>query len=164
MINSSIFLEQVTRAFLDAESAIASVVNKCLDATDFDKPTGIERSQMLEAIKNQLRPYVEAEMPGRVAALKFLARQPLNTFHSAWLSKSLREAERKYDCIVGIRVRGTYIRKAQYGGMEEEIRVVAAGQDPQGAVIYVWEEDKKFDPNMFDSDGYLLDSVPPNRR
>lgn len=155
MINASLFLESLINRLNETEKNISSFIDKQLDKLEEGNTHIIDKEKFIKEIQPDIYNIIKLEIPEKIVALKFIAKEPINSLHSAWLSKSLREAEIKFSTVVGVKIRNKYVRKAQFEQMEKNVCVVAAGKDPKGAVMYVFNEDQKFDPNIFDEDGYV---------
>ena len=155
MINRPLFLERLIDELDATAKAICIAIDRVFDSAQENTPCTVSRDEIIKCISEDIRDNITGGIPNRIVALKSGAREPVNRFHSAWLSKAIREAERKYGCMVGMKVGERYVRKSQFAELSPQIRVVAAGEDPEGAVMYILREEREFDPNMFDQDGFV---------
>lgn len=147
-------LGKVAHLFDSAAKSVASAIDARLDTAPENTPVEIDGKLIIDAVPEQLRELAQTEVGSRIFALRFESNAEPGRVHSAWLLKSIREAERDCECEVSLKIGNWYVRKAEFIETVQQVRIVAAGKDPKLAVLYVYQEDTKFDSKMFDVDGY----------
>jgi len=155
MSSEKLLLRNLAQLLDQSAAAISETIDRTLDSVREKTPVQVDHDRLAGAIPREVIGIVIRDIPPRLLAIRFAPKQPITNLHSAWIVRAIHEAERRCDCQVGIEIDGVYVHPHdQFPQLGQEIRLVSFGEDPAGALRYVVSEDDKFDPELFDQDGY----------
>ena len=81
---------------------------------------------------------------------------PAEKFNYSWLASKILEAERLFQSEIYTRRNGVYRKMTQFDTIDQPARLVAFGGDSKAALKYVLDNEREFNPDMFDEDGFVV--------
>jgi hypothetical protein len=98
--------------------------------------------------------------PGGLSGVALSLKYPVDQTHSGWLFRYMFDASQRQDVsqVVGVAVRGGDFKKLTQSrsiGATGRLYIIATGPRAQPILQAAIDSENRFDPGMFDSDGYL---------
>jgi len=154
MLKGILFFEPLAEKIEAVTRDVAAFIDKKVGTVSECVPCEINRKEIVKVLPSNIQNAVNQAIPDELVAIRFYGHNSSNLLYKNWVMHSMLQAEKKYGCLVAIKVKDYYVRYFAVDGVSQEIRLIAAGTNALSACQYVHNEVLKFDVMMFDSDGY----------
>jgi hypothetical protein len=138
-----IFYDQETQEAVDRYNRVAETWKETLNTSPNNEPVDLP----------------SRGFGGPLRGLAIRLRQPVELAHSGWLYRHISDAAPGQDVskLVGLATTGHFTRLRQFSavGASGRLYIVATGPHADALLRAAIDAERRFDANMFDSDGYL---------
>jgi len=155
-MDDSIFLQDLQSKVTNLSSRIGKTIDNFMYSAKVEMPFEIDREKFIESIPAEIVGEVQGIIPDQVYGLIFDLKMPAEKFNYSWLASKILEAERLFRSEIYARRNGVYRKMTQFDIIDKPACLVAFGGESKAALGYVLDNEKKFEPDMFDEDGYLI--------
>lgn len=155
-MDNLVFLQDLQSQVTNLSLCIGKTIDNFMNSAKIDMPFEIDREKFIGAIPVEIRVEVQKRIPDRLFALTFNLKAPEEKLNYSWLSSKIFQAERLYGSEIYTRKKEIYGKMAQFDKIDQPARLLAFGGDSKAALKYVLDNERKFNPDMFDEDGFTI--------